>query len=318
MKQTPSSTAGPTVLGILAIGLWSTVFALSRSLAEQLGPLTSAMLIFLGAGLIGSVWSLLAGGAGRAMRRLPRAYLFGAGALFVLYQVAIYTAIGFASGRRQLIEVGIINYLWPGLTLVLAIPILGRPGGSTQSKPAGRAWLAAGIVMATAGIVLAMAEPGLLSWEGFRANFRTNAGPYGLALVAAVAWALYSNLRRRWAAGDTAAAETRAVPLFLLAAGAVLAVVRFCRPETSHWTWQAGAELAYMAVAATLLAYVFWDVAVRRGRMILVVSLSYLVPVLSTVTSSLYLGVRLGPDLWAACGLVVAGAVVCRLAVKET
>jgi drug/metabolite transporter (DMT)-like permease len=76
-------------------------------------------------------------------------------------------------------------------------------------------------------------------------------------------------------------------------------------------------ELAYMAVFPTILAYAFWDTAMRRGNMILVASLSYLTPLLSIIIGSVYLGVGAGWNLWTGCILVVAGSLICKLSVEE-
>ena len=89
------------------------------------------------------------------------------------------------------------------------------------------------------------------------------------------------------------------MPLFLLATGLVLAGLRLVFPERTQWNSQSMVELAYMAVFPTILAYVFWDTAMRRGNMILVTSLSYLTPLLSIIIGSMYLGV--GTDC--ICGL---------------
>ena len=55
----------------------------------------------------------------------------------------------------------------------------------------------------------------------------------------------------------------------------------------------------------------------RRGQMGLVVAVSYLTPLLATLVTCYYLAVPLGPGLLAACGLVVAGAVLSSWAVSE-
>jgi drug/metabolite transporter (DMT)-like permease len=76
-------------------------------------------------------------------------------------------------------------------------------------------------------------------------------------------------------------------------------------------------ELAYMAVFPTILAYAFWDAAMRKGNATLVASLSYLTPLLSIIIGALYLGVGTGWNLWAGCLLVIAGSVTCKLSVEE-
>jgi len=77
------------------------------------------------------------------------------------------------------------------------------------------------------------------------------------------------------------------------------------------------AELAYMALFPGMLAYILWDIAVRKGEIILVASLSYLTPLLSTWVSALVLNIRPGVTIWLAAGLVIAGALVCRRSITE-
>jgi len=131
--------------------------------------------------------------------------------------------------------------------------------------------------------------------------------------MAAVTWGLYSNLVRRWA-GHT---EGGAVPLFLLVTGLILTIIRLIFPEESYWTPRVVLELLYMSVFPTFLAYIFWDRAMRKGNIILVVSLSYFTPLLSIVITSLYLGVVIKPTLWIACGLVIVGAVICKFSIVD-
>ena len=308
VSDSERSETGATVLGVLALVFWSTTIAFARSLSQAIGPVTVGAVIFTTSGSVGCVWLLVTGRL-KETRRLSKAYLFGCGALFVFYMLALYLAVGLAATAQQVLEVGIINYLWPGLTLAFAIPILHRKARLT---------LWPGIAIAFAGVVLVTGggAPGPSSGSlvrGFLDNVQANAVPYVLALAAAVSWALYSNLSRRLA-GD---AKGGAVPLFLLASGIAFLFLRLFFHEETGWTTRAFGELAYMALLPTLLAYAFWEHACRRGNIMLVAALSYATPLLSTGISCIYLGVAAGPRLWAGCGLVVAGAVVCRLSAGE-
>jgi len=292
-----------TAQGIAALLFWGSTIAFSRSLAEELGTLTAASCIFLLAGGLSCTYLVIS----RRLQRIlhvSRAYLFGCGTLFVVYMASLYVAIGTAANRLQVLEVGLVNYLWPSLTLVMAVPILRRRA---------RATLLPGCLLAFGGVLLAAAQTGE-SWQIFAANQERNWIPYLLAFVAAICWALYSNLTRRWAKE----AQSGATPLFLLASGLVLAGLRLSFPEATQWTSQSVLELGYMAVFPTILAYAFWDTAMRRGNMILVASLSYLTPLLSIIIGSVYLGVGTGWYLWAGCVLVIAGSLVCKLSVEET
>lgn len=224
--------------------------------------------------------------------------------MFVIYITCFYGAVGLAKGREQAIEVGVVNYLWPSMTLLLSVPILGK-------RP--RWTLSPGILIACAGIFFASAHRGAMSWDSLVQNLTSNSTPFILALVAAVSWGLYSNLTRRWG-GDSGG---NGMPVFLLAAGLVLLLMRMTVTEHSHWTLRNTGELAYMSLFPTLLAYLFWEKAMQNGDLILVGSLSYFTPLLSVAFGSLYLGVAPGWMLWVACALVIVGAILCRWSLRD-
>ncbi len=304
MKISISQENLNTIFGILAILFWGTTIAFSRSLTEQLGPLTAASWIYMLSGIWGCIYLINKPGGIKKIFQLPILYLIGCGTLFIFYMVCLYLAVGLAFSREQVIEVSIVNYLWPGLTLIFSLPILHKKGKLS---------LFPGIIIDFAGLYLATVNSRMFSWEVFKGNFQVNYLPYLLAFMAAITWGLYSNLVRRWA-GHT---EGGAVPLFLLATGLVLTTIRFVFPEESYWTPQVIVELLYMSVFPTFLAYTFWDRAMRKGKIILVVSFSYFTPLLSIVISSLYLQVAVKANLWIACGLVIAGAVICKFSIID-
>jgi drug/metabolite transporter (DMT)-like permease len=301
-----------TALGLAAILLWSTSVAFGRSLGEQLGPLTTASLIYLLGGLLGTGVLTLSGRL-PALRALPRRYLLGCGALFCAYMASLYLGLGLAATHSQVLQVGLLNYLWPTLTVLLSVPVLGLHAGPL---------LVPGALLATAGVFLALGVgtmPGQSpTWSAASqargwANLAQNSLPYLLGLSAAVSWALYSTLSRRWASQ----AAGQAVPLFMLCTGLLLGGARLLVDEPTQWSPRAVSELAYMVVGSNL-AYAFWERAMRRGDIVLVAAASLLTPLLSTLVSTLYLDARPGPRLWIGCAMVIAGAVVCKFQVTET
>jgi drug/metabolite transporter (DMT)-like permease len=291
-----------TAMGLVAILLWGSSVAFIRALSESLGPMGTIVHAYLLGGAMALILAgLLPGGLGR-LRRLPRRYLWGCGALFVTYTTCYCLAVGLATDRGQVLAVGLVNYLWPSLTLLLSVPILGYRA---------RWLLVPGMLVATAGMVVATTAGSGLSVAGLRASAAANGLAYVLAFAGAVTWALYSNLTRRWGG------EGGGVPLFVFASGLVALPLRLWLGETSAWDARVFGELLYMALFVTVVAYVFWDQAMRKGNVVLVAALSYSTPLLSTVFSAAYLRVVPGPAIWTACALVIVGAVVCRLAVEE-
>jgi drug/metabolite transporter (DMT)-like permease len=158
---------------------WGTTIAFSRSLTEQLGPLTAASWIYLLSGIWSCIYLISKPGGIKKTFQLPILYLIGCGALFIFYMVCLYLAVGLAFSREQVIEVSIINYLWPGLTLVFSLPILHKKGRIT---------LIPGVVLAFSGFYLATVNSGMFSWNVFKGNFQVNYLPYLLAFMAAISW----------------------------------------------------------------------------------------------------------------------------------
>lgn len=291
----PAGERRATLLGVAAVVLWSVSVALARRTSEHLGPLAAGACVYLAAGVFLTVPRLL------RRRTLPPApapglaYRLGCGALFLIYTLALFFALALAADRPQAVAVGLLNYLWPALTLLLSLVLLGHRGG----------WgLIPGTLAALAGVWLVMTQGAAFSWQGFLRQWERNPAAYGLGLLAALAWALYSNLSRRWGGrGDGS------VNGFMLTTGAVFLLLHLARGGLFTWDARSLVEVFFLALS-TALGYLFWDVAMRRGDMVLVASFSYFTPFLSTLVSSLYLHVALTAGLWAGCLLIIAGSFV--------
>jgi drug/metabolite transporter (DMT)-like permease len=174
------------------------------------------------------------------------------------------------------------------------------------------AWLLPGTLLALAGVFLVMTPGAEVTWASFWTHVRGNPAAYALALFAAVTWALYSALARRWSAPE----QGGAVDMFLPATGLVLLGLRLLIVEPTAWNGRAVGEAAALG-AITALAYALWDVAMRRGNLLFVAVCSYFTPLLSTVVSCVYLKVTPGPRLWLGCLLLVAGSLVTWRSVTE-
>ena len=297
-----NSRVTPSLCGVLAILFWGSNYAFTRSISEQLGPVTAAAGAYLIAGVTGTMTLMVTGDGFRRFKVLPINYLVICGSLFVINMSAMSLSAGWAANRQQMLEVSMVNYLWPGLVLVLSVPILKNKAKWT---------LVPGIFIAFLGVIIAVSAGKGVCWEVFRDNMMSNPFPYFLAFVAAVAWGLFSNLTRRLVGG----VDVSIVPLFVLATGLVLLVARFFVEEEVNLTVRGFVELTYVAVFALLLAPVFWDYGMRKGDVILLASMSYFTPLLSVATSWIYLHVIPGAGLWVACGLVVGGALICKCSV---
>ena len=270
--------------------------ALARSISEQTGPVTAGAAVYLTGGVLSVAVFLIQKKGRRILKGISRVYLVICGLLFVIYTAALFMALGLAENRYQTLELGLINYLWPALTILFSLFILSRRAG----------WLLIpGTLLALAGVYFVTSGRMDFSLRDLFTNVSSNPPAYALALLAAVTWALYSNLVRRTAGKN----GEGAVPVFILVTGMVLLFIRYLFPENTNWNTQVILEIAVLGIS-TALAYVFWDVAMRKGEMILVVAFSYLTPFFSIVFASLYLGVLPEKSLWSGCLLIIAGSII--------
>jgi drug/metabolite transporter (DMT)-like permease len=107
------------------------------------------------------------------------------------------------------------------------------------------------------------------------------------------------------------------VPLFLTVSGLLLVVAGQLLPESHLWSARGVAETVYMAIGPMAAAYGLWEVGLRRGNHLLLSLASYFLPVTATAVAAAYLHVVPGPWLWAGCGLVTLGALICRYSLAE-
>jgi drug/metabolite transporter (DMT)-like permease len=284
-----------TLAGFLAILLWSSTVALSRSISEQVGPWILGFTVYTAAGV------MLAASALIQKRELtfPGAQVrtFGIrGLLFMVYTFSLYLALGMASNRLQAVEIGLLNYLWPSLTLLLSLVVLRRRANG---------WLVPGTVLGLAGTVLVLTQGSDVSWDSFSGHILGSPLSYGLGLLAAVSWALYSNLTRRW----NASASGWDMPLFMLATGLAFGLAALFAGQEFVLNGRTILEILLLAVF-TAAGYLLWDISMRAGDMVLVAAASYLTPFFSTLVSTLYLQVIPGPSLWIGCLLIIAGSFI--------
>lgn len=277
-----------TGVGALAILIWSTLAILSTRLGG-LPPFQLVTMTFAIAAIFGfSVSFALKRPVLPALRQPWPVWLLGVGGLFG-YHAAYFAALQLAKGA--VVEVSLINYLWPLLIVVFSAFLPGE-----RLKRGHVLGTALGLV-GTALIVTGKGVPSLAA-ESLPA--------YAMAGIAAVIWAGYSVLSRRF--GDV---PTDAVGGFCLAT-AVLAGL--CHIAFEPTVWPEGVEQWAIAVAIgmgpTGLAFYLWDYGVKRGDIQALGALSYATPLLSTLLLIVVGGVAAPWPVWVAALLIVGGAVL--------
>lgn len=283
-----------TLIGLVAVLCWSGTVGLMRSVSEALGALGGAAVLFS----VSTAFVLLVRGlpTRAQLRSVSRVYLVACGLLFACYEISLSVAIGLAHGRQQAMELGMINYLWPSLTIVLATVF------GLQRFHAG---LVPGVLLAMAGIVLVLKGDGALSVQSVWANVQSNPLAYGLAFAAAWLWPCYSVISKRYAQG------ANALSLFLWLVATVLWIKYGLSSEGAlQWSLPAVVQLAMLG-GLTALGYSCWDYGIRRGNLTVMAVGSYFTPVLSALVGTVWLQVQPGWSFWQGVALVTAGSLIC-------
>ncbi|MCK1784093.1 aromatic amino acid DMT transporter YddG [Pseudomonas sp. TNT11] len=291
-----NSERAATACGLVAILLWSTAAGLIRSVSERFGPLGGAALIYT----LGAVLLFVLLGRPR-VRSTSWFYLIVGSALFVAYEVCLSLALGYASNRNQAIELGVVNYLWPCLTVLLAIVMNGQKA---------RWMIVPGTALALFGILWVVSGNGL-SLATVVTNVNSNPLSYSLAVGCAITFALYCNVTRRYAGG-----QNLVMLFFALTAGVLWLKYAVSGELIPAFTLNSSAQLVAAGVAMAG-GYALWNLGILRGNLTLLATASYSAPVLSSAFAALWLGAHLTAQFWQGAVLVTAGSLMCWQATRQ-
>lgn len=276
-----------TAIGGATILLWSTLAVLT-TLSGSVPPFQLVAMAFgLAASLAAGKWLVRREAVLGHLRWPPPVWLVGVGGLFgyhVLYFLALRTA--------PAVEASLINYLWPLLIVVFSALL---PGHRL------RWWHLAGAVSGLAGTVILVGYGGGEGF-GFRSQYLTG---YLAALCAALTWAGYSILSRRYAHVPTDAVGGFCAATALLAALAHTAFEETVWPEGGEWL-----AVAAMGLGPVGVAFFTWDHGVKHGDIRVLGVAAYATPLLSTLLLIAAGQARLTWALAVACVLIVGGAIL--------
>ncbi len=283
------------ILGLLALVFWSMNVAVIRRVGEAnpLG-LPGLSLVLAGAAMIavGSVTGSKPPWRSNADRRY---WIFG-GIAFVLNSLFLISALSYSSTRTLVLPLGLVNYFWPSIILVL-LPFFFR-------RRVNRALLAAGILLCVAGVASAMFWGADIA--AIAADCVRNWPALAMMAVVPFAWAFYSNASRKWGG------NANGVGWFQLIAGICFLLLWTGTGEPMGFTRDMLLPFLVHSLLVNAAAYAFWDAAMRHGDIALMGSMANALPITSILFSVWYLGEALTPGLAIGAALVAAGAILCR------
>jgi len=286
-----------TLIGLIAILLWSSIVGLIRGVSEHLGATGGAAMIYT----VAAVFLLFSVGPTR-VSRFPKRYLFWGSLLFVTYELCLALSIGYANSSRQAIEVGMVNYLWPAFVMAAAILF--------NRQRANLLILIPGFVLAILGICWVLGGDEGLHLPSMLANIQDNPRSYGLAFSGALIWTAYCTVTARISEGNNG------ITLFFMLTALVLWLkYLFIGGEPMHFSLQALVYLVLVA-AAMGFGYAAWNVGILHGNVTVLAGASYFIPVISAALAAMVFQTPLSLSFWQGAAMVCVGSILCWVATR--
>ena len=286
-----------TAIGLTAILLWSTIVGLIRTVTGSLGPVGGAAMIYT----LSSVILLITVGFPK-LSTFPRRYLILGGLLFVAYELCLSLSVAYAGTGTQAIEVSMVNYLWPSLTLLLAVIANGK-----KLHPL----MLLGMLVCLAGIGKVLGGDHGFSAADMAANVASSPLSYGLAFTGAIIWSVYCVLTQKTAKG------CNGITLFFMLTAAVL-WLKFSLSNNQPFDFTPRVLVCLALVSCAMgLGYAAWNTGILHGNVTVLATASYFTPVLSALFAALLLGESLRLAFWLGALMVSAGSVICWWATRK-
>jgi drug/metabolite transporter (DMT)-like permease len=300
-----------TLAGIFAVIIWSSTIAFSKSVMETEGNYNAMFMIYFFGGIL--LFGILLVSLKKEFfikwKKLSFKYYSRIGIFLLLNNTLLFIAIGLTSNKNELLIVTIINYLWPIITYIIKVPMF-------HIKPKIGLFVIS-IVLAISGVVIAFSQE--YRFNEFFLVLKTadhSVWAYLLTLLTAVSWALYSNLTKKYHTDD----DIAALPIIFIVSGLLFFFVQIFNGQfvfSCLTSLYKNYELIYMIICPTALAYLFWYIAMKKGNKNLVVSISFLIPLLSILVLSVKFSKEIGILFWVAALFLIIGAFLSYKAIPE-
>ncbi|WP_305794217.1 aromatic amino acid DMT transporter YddG [Salinivibrio sp. YCSC6] len=212
--------------------------------------------------------------------------------LFVVYDLCLSLSLAWANTRTQAIEMGVINYLWPCLTVFFPCSSRVKKSVFGFTQLDGRLfrrrldrWWQTGGVLAT-----------------FSRQYSSNPLSYTLAFSGAIIWAIYCNLTRMSAQGKNG------ITWFFIAT-AITLWIGFALSDAPAFS-AAWSDIGYVLLAGAAMGggYGLWNLGILKGTWCFLATLSYFIPILSTFLSAILLSTELTLTFWQGVAMVTLGS----------
>jgi drug/metabolite transporter (DMT)-like permease len=278
-------THTPTLLGFFAVLLWSALAALTALKGGDIPPFQTTAIAFLIGGMVIAIIAAARGDLNR-IKPTPASFALGLYGLFA-YHALYFAALKYAPPA----EAHLLNSLW-ALLIVLFSGLL--PGHHLKARH-------------IAGAVIGFAAGAMLVWDKLGGGGADASLGFLFAAGCALVWSSYSVASRL-----VHKVPSESLALTCLAAAALAFLCHRLFETTAAISSQQWLALAVLGAGPTGIAFLLWDIGMKRGNVTYLGTLAYASPVLSTLLL-VALGLAAPSAVLAlACGLIVLGAWVAR------
>lgn len=281
-----------TLIGLSAILLWASMVGLIKHITAAINPTMGITLIYsLSAILLLIIFKI------PNFKLISKKYLIFGTLLFIAYELCFSFAIAYSQSPQQAIEVSIVNYLWPSLT-VLAFVIFKELKFNFI--------IILGLLISISGIIFIQTGNGAFSLISIVDNFHSNPLSYILAFAGAIIWALYCVLTKKMSNGQNP------ISIFFICVAITLWLKLFITGEAVFPSIDFATSMSLLVASAAIgLGYAAWNIGIIHGNITILVVASYFTPIISSILAMFVLKTQLSLSFWQGTALVTAGSFIC-------
>lgn len=271
--------------GIATVVIWS-LTSVALAMTGGVPPLMVASFSFLLAFFLTLGWWLYRGENVLKKFKMPlKNYALG------IYGIFIYNTLYiFAFKTGPSLEVNLLNYTWPAFLIIFS--------SFLQSRSLDRTAMV-GILCCCVGCYFVFKSRGAIDFSGSYLML-------SLAILCGVMWGSYSTLSKY------VSTRVDQLAIFFLIAGVLQLGLHLIFEET---VWpRTGVEWAALVIyALSRGAFFLWDYALKNWKTKIVASLSYFIPLFSTLSLVFAGYATYSHDLFTGAALIIAGCIVINL-----
>ncbi|RPE31403.1 EamA-like transporter family protein [Acinetobacter sp. BIGb0102] len=283
-----------TLIGLSAIIMWASMVGLVKYMSAAIGPAMGITLIYTFSALI-----VLAIFRFPNLKLISKKYLVLATTLFIVYELCFSFAIAYSKTSQQAIEVSIVNYLWPSLTIVAFVIF---------KELKFNLLILFGLFISISGIIYIQAGNDSFSVQSVMNNLKDNPLSYFLALSGAIIWAFYCVVTRKMSKGQNP------ISIFFIGVALTLWLKLGLTDQLVMPDLNLSLSLyLLLAAAAVGLGYAAWNIGIIHGNITILVVASYFTPIISSILAMFVLDTELPVTFWQGTMLVTLGSFICWL-----